>query len=320
MSQICKTNLVIKALKKLSEQDYVASAIISYNKQLDNITNLFKRGILDNEALRKLGDSYNYLSKIYMETLKEDYDKVEDKSNYNELTSLYILNNFIKLCPSKILLPYYERLSFLRKRFEKDFDLELHLGIMLRASLIINKLSKMQNKEALERFISFLEKERSFDSNILYIIYYGLFDGTINNELVIDDENKTSNSDVSWELLNNNDQLPDSIITQLCVDSQFNGVNPDVLLFAISLFFMFRMFPKLPDDDMLDIIQKIFNNNVRDFDSKAEFLDLNILIKKIEQSFLTSDPGFGFENYFIEIVNGLETLDRKEESESYGFI
>lgn len=320
MSQICKTNLVIKALKKLSEQDYVASAIISYNKQLDNITNLFKRGILDNEALRKLGDSYNYLSKIYMETLKEDYDKVEDKSNYNELTSLYILNNFIKLCPSKILLPYYERLSFLRKRFEKDFDLELQLGIMLRASLIINKLSKMQNKEALERFISFLEKERSFDSNILYIIYYGLFDGTINNELVIDDENRTSNSDVSWELLNNNDQLPDSIITQLCVDSQFNGVNPDVLLFAISLFFMFRMFPKLPDDDMLDIIQKIFNNNVRDFDSKAEFLDLNILIKKIEQSFLTSDPGFGFENYFIEIVNGLETLDRKEESESYGFI
>lgn len=320
MSQICKTNLVIKALKKLSEQDYVASAIISYNKQLDNITNLFKRGILDNEALRKLGDSYNYLSKIYMETLKEDYDRVEDKSNYNELTSLYILNNFIKLCPSKILLPYYERLSFLRKRFEKDFDLELQLGIMLRASLIINKLSKMQNKEALERFISFLEKERSFDSNILYIIYYGLFDGTINNELVIDDENKTSNSDVSWELLNNNDQLPDSIITQLCVDSQFNGVNPDVLLFAISLFFMFRMFPKLPDDDMLDIIQKIFNNNVRDFDSKAEFLDLNILIKKIEQSFLTSDPGFGFENYFIEIVNGLETLDRKEESESYGFI
>lgn len=320
MSQICKTNLVIKALKKLSEQDYVASAIISYNKQLDNITNLFKRGILDNEALRKLGDSYNYLSKIYMETLKEDYDKVEDKSNYNELTSLYILNNFIKLCPSKILLPYYERLSFLRKRFEKDFDLELQLGIMLRASLIINKLSKMQNKEALERFISFLEKERSFDSNILYIIYYGLFDGTINNELVIDDENKTSNSDVSWELLNNNDQLPDSIITQLCVDSQFNDVNPDVLLFAISLFFMFRMFPKLPDDDMLDIIQKIFNNNVRDFDSKAEFLDLNILIKKIEQSFLTSDPGFGFENYFIEIVNGLETLDRKEESESYGFI
>lgn len=320
MIQICKTNLVINALKKLSEQDYVASSIISYNKQLDDTINLIKSGKLDKETLIRLGDSYNYLSKIYMKTLKEDYDKVKDKSNYNELTSSYILNNFIKLCPCKTLLPYYEKISFLKKRLEGQFNIELQLGIMLRSSLIINKLSRLQNKEALERFILLLEKSRSFDSNLLYIIYYGLFDGTINNNLVFDTEKEIYNEIVSFELLNNNQNFPDSIVTELCIDNQFKNVSPDIILFIINLFFMFRMFPKLPDDDMLDIIQKIFNNNVRDFDSKAEFLNLEELIKKINKYFSASGSEFDFERYFVEIVNGLEPLDRKEESENYGNI
>lgn len=320
MSQICKTNLVIKALNKLSEQDYVAGAIVSYNKQLDNMANQIKNGKLDKEALQRLANSYNYLSKIYKETLKEDYDKVTDKSNHNELTSLYILNNFMRLCPSKMVLPYYERLSFLRKKLEKQFDLDLQLGIMLRSSLIVDKLFKSQNKDAIERFVSLLEKSRGFESNLLYIIYYGLFDGTININPVFDASNVVNNENVSWELLNNNQNLPDSIVVELCLDNQFKDVSPDIVLFIMNLFFMFKMFPKLPDDDMLDIVQKIFNNNVRDFDSKAEFLDLRELIRKTEQSFLTSKPGFEFERDFIEIVNGIETLDRKDESESYGTI
>lgn len=320
MSQICKTNLVIKALNKLSEQDYVASAIIFYNKQLDSMVKQIKSGKLDKEALQKLVNPYNYLSKIYKETLKKDYDKVTDKSNYNELTSLYILNNFMRLCPSKMLLPYYERLSFLRKKLEKQFGLDMQLGIMLRSSLILDKLFKLQNQDAIEKFVSLLEKSRGSGSNLLYIIYYGLFDGTINNKPVFDTSEVVNNENISWELLNNNQNLPDSIVTELCLDNQFKDVSPDIILFIMNLFFMFKMFPKLPDDDMLDIIQKIFNNNVRDFDSKAEFLDLHELIKKTEQSFLTSHPKFGFEEYFIEIVNGIETLDRKDESESYGTI
>ncbi len=318
MSQIGKSKLFNSALSKLSEQDFKARAIVSYNKQLDGVTNSIKRGELDKEALRKLGDSYNYLTKIYIETLKEDYNKVEDKSNFNDLTALYILNNFTKLCPSKILLPYYERLSFLRKQLEKEFDIELQLGIMLRASLIINRFSKIQRKDAIEKFVKMLENSKEFDSNILYIIYFGLFDGTINNSLILDKEEIINNHEIAWELLNNTENLPDSIIKELCVDKQFENVKPQIVIFIMNLFFMFRVFPKLPDDDMLDIIQKIFNNNVRNFNSKAEFLDLQKLIEKVERTFSKVNLSDEFTNYFVEIVNGLEVLDRKEESKNYG--
>ncbi len=320
MRQICKTNLVNNALSKLSEQDYVAGAIISYNKELDHMISQVKSGVLNKDALQGLMNSYNYLLRIYKETLKEDYDKVTDKSNFDKLTSLYILNNFMKLCPNKNLIPYYGRLYFLRKKLEKQFDLDLQLAIMLRSSLIVDKLFRLQNKDAIERYVSLMENSRDCDSNLLYIIYYGLFDGTINNNMVVDTSKVTNNENLAWELLNNDQNLPDSIVMELCLDNQFKHVKPDIILFIMNLFFMFKMFPKLPDDDMLDIIQKIFNNNVRDFDSKAEFLDLRELVKKVNQSFLTLDSGLRFEDYFIEIVNGIEILDRKDENKSHGNI
>lgn len=313
--------LIKDALKKLANTDYLAKAILDYGQEALNTGSKIRN--LNNikeiqDSISNLAKSSNYLIKMLKDELKEDVVKASSHYDINELTSLYILNNFMKLCPSDILLPYYERIYFLEKRFDAYFSVKMQLGIMLRASLIINKISRLQNKDALERFTLLLEKTKGFENNLLYVIYYGLFDGTINNNDNVDNDLKVDNENVFFGLLNNNQKLPDSIITELCVDNQFKDTDPDILLFIMSLFFTFKKFPKLEDDDMLDIIQKIFNNNVRDFNSKAEFLDLGELIKQIEDYFLANKSGF--ERYLVDIVNGIEILDRREDNKGYGTV
>lgn len=320
MKDFAKKKLIRQALSELAKEDFVAQSIIFYYDQLDRIVDLRKSGKLTDEEWVKFYDSYYNLLRLFKQIIPEEYEKEKDKSEVNDLVSSYILRNFIKLCPSNSLKTYYERILFLRTRLSKNFSLTMELAIILRINKILKELSNKYGYDATNRFLSFLESSREAEDQLLYIIYYGLFDGTIINNYMVDNGMKVKNDIVAESLLDNDEKLPDSIITHICNDEQFKGFNPQVVLFLIQRFFMFRLDMKLEDDDMLDIIQKIFSNNVRDFKTEAEFLNLEEFLVKVNECFngkLEDDELYA---YFLQIVNGIETLGRRDDSKNHGSI
>lgn len=320
MKDFAKKKLIRQALSELAKEDFVAQSIIFYYDQLDRIVDLRKSGKLTDEEWVKFYDSYYNLLRLFKQIIPEEYEKEKDKSEVNDLVSSYILRNFIKLCPSNSLKTYYERILFLRTRLSKNFSLTMELAIILRTNEILKKITDKYGYDTANRFLSFLESSRESEDQLLYIIYYGLFDGTIINNYMVDNGMKVKNDIVAESLLDNDQKLPDSIITHICNDEQFKDFNPQVVLFLIQRFFMFRLDMKLEDDDMLDIIQKIFNNNVRDFNTEAEFLNLEEFLVKVNECFngkLEDDELYA---YFLQIVNGIETLDRRDDGKNHGSI
>lgn len=320
MKDFAKKKLIRQALTELAKEDFVAQSIIFYYDQLDRIVDLRKSGKLTDEEWIKFYDSYHKLLSLFKQVIPEECEKEKDKSEVNDLVSSYILRNFIKLCPSNSLKTYYERILFLRTRLSKNFSLTMELAIILRTNEILKKITDKYGYDTANRFLSFLESSRESEDQLLYIIYYGLFDGTIINNYMVDNGMKVKNDIVAESLLDNDEKLPDSIITHICNDEQFKDFNPQVVLFLIQRFFMFRLDMKLEDDDMLDIIQKIFNNNVRDFNTEAEFLNLEEFLVKVNECFngkLEDDELYA---YFLQIVNGIETLDRRDDGKNHGSI
>lgn len=320
MKDFAKKKLIRQALTELAKEDFVAQSIIFYYDQLDRIVDLRKSGKLTNEEWVKFYDSYYNLLSLFKQVIPEEYEKEKDKSEVNDLVSLYILRNFIKLCPSNSLKTYYERILFLRTRLSKNFSLTMELAIILRTNEILKKITDKYGYDTANRFLSFLESSRESEDQLLYIIYYGLFDGTIINNYMVDNGMKVKNDIVAESLLDNDEKLPDSIITHICNDEQFKDFNPQVVLFLIQRFFMFRLDMKLEDDDMLDIIQKIFNNNVRDFNTEAEFLNLEEFLVKVNECFNGKLEDDELYTYFLQIVNGIETLDRRDDGKNHGSI
>lgn len=322
MKDFAKKKLIRQTLSELAKEDFVAQSIIFYYDQLDKIVDLIKKGKLTNdEEWVKFYDSYHKLLSLFKQVIPDEYEKAKDKSEVNDLVSLYILRNFIKLCPSNSLKPYYERILNLRTRLSKNFSLTMELAIILRTNDILKKITDKYGYDTANRFLSFLESSREAEDQLLYIVYYGLFDNTIINNVISEKEDeKVDNDAIAVSLLDNDEKLPDSIIIHLSFDDQFKDVNPQLILFLIQRFFMFRLYMKLEDDDMLDIIQKIFNNNVRDFNTEAEFLDLSELINKVNEYFMGNVKDDDFITYFLEIVNGIETLDRRDDSKNHGAI
>lgn len=320
MKDFAKKKLIRQALSELAKEDFVAQSIIFYYDQLDRIVDLRKSGKLTNEEWVKFYDSYHKLLSLFKQVIPEEYEKEKDKSEVNDLVSLYILRNFIKLCPSNSLKPYYERILNLRTRLSKNFSLTMELAIILRTNEILKKITDKYGYDTANRFLSFLESSREAEDQLLYIIYYGLFDGTIINNYMVDNGMKVKNDIVAESLLDNDEKLPDSIITHICNDEQFKDFNPQVVLFLIQRFFMFRLDMKLEDDDMLDIIQKIFSNNVRDFNTEAEFLNLEEFLVKVNECFNGNLEDDELYAYFLQIVNGIETLDRRDDGKNHGSI
>lgn len=320
MKDFAKKKLIRQALSELAKEDFVAQSIIFYYDQLDRIVDLRKSGKLTNEEWVKFYDSYYNLLSLFKQVIPEEYEKEKDKSEVNDLVSLYILRNFIKLCPSNSLKTYYERILFLRTRLSKNFSLTMELAIILRTNEILKKITDKYGYDTANRFLSFLESSRESEDQLLYIIYYGLFDGTIINNYMVDNGMKVKNDIVAESLLDNDEKLPDSIITHICNDEQFKDFNPQVVLFLIQRFFMFRLDMKLEDDDMLDIIQKIFNNNVRDFNTEAEFLNLEEFLVKVNECFNGNLEDDELYTYFLQIVNGIETLGRRDDGKNHGSI
>ena len=320
MKDFAKKKLIRQALTELAKEDFVAQSIIFYYDQLDRIVDLRKSGKLTNEEWVKFYDSYHKLLSLFKQVIPEEYEKEKDKSEVNDLVSSYVLRNFIKLCPSDSLKTYYERILFLRTRLSKNFSLTMELAIILRTNEILKKITDKYGYDTANRFLSFLESSRESEDQLLYIIYYGLFDGTIINNYMVDNGMKVKNDIVAKSLLDNDEKLPDSIITHICNDEQFKDFNPQVVLFLIQRFFMFRLDMKLEDDDMLDIIQKIFNNNVRDFNTEAEFLNLEEFLVKVNECFNGKLEDDELYTYFLQIVNGIETLDRRDDGKNHGSI
>ena len=320
MKDFAKKKLIRQALSELAKEDFVAQSIIFYYDQLDRIVDLRKSGKLTDEEWVKFYDSYYNLLRLFKQIIPEEYEKEKDKSEVNDLVSSYILRNFIKLCPSNSLKTYYERILFLRTRLSKNFSLTMELAIILRTNEILKKITDKYGYDTANRFLSFLESSREAEDQLLYIIYYGLFDGTIINNYMVDNGMKVKNDIVAESLLDNDEKLPDSIITHICNDEQFKDFNPQVVLFLIQRFFMFRLDMKLEDDDMLDIIQKIFNNNVRDFNTEAEFLNLEEFLVKVNECFNGNLEDDELYTYFLQIVNGIETLDRRDDGKNHGSI
>lgn len=320
MKDFAKKKLIRQALSELAKEDFVAQSIIFYYDQLDRIVDLRKSGKLTDEEWVKFYDSYYNLLRLFKQIIPEEYEKEKDKSEVNDLVSSYVLRNFIKLCPSNSLKTYYERILFLRKRLSKNFSLTMELAIILRTNEILKKITDKYGYDTANRFLSFLESSREAEDQLLYIIYYGLFDGTIINNYMVDNGMKVKNDIVAESLLDNDEKLPDSIITHICNDEQFKDFNPQVVLFLIQRFFMFRLDMKLEDDDMLDIIQKIFNNNVRDFNTEAEFLNLEEFLVKVNECFNGNLEDDELYTYFLQIVNGIETLDRRDDGKNHGSI
>lgn len=320
MKDFAKKKLIRQALSELAKEDFVAQSIIFYYDQLDRIVDLRKSGKLTNEEWVKFYDSYHKLLSLFKQVIPEECEKEKDKSEVNDLVSSYILRNFIKLCPSNSLKTYYERILFLRTRLSKNFSLTMELAIILRTNEILKKITDKYGYDTANRFLSFLESSREAEDQLLYIIYYGLFDGTIINNYMVDNGMKVKNDIVAESLLDNDEKLPDSIITHICNDEQFKDFNPQVVLFLIQRFFMFRLDMKLEDDDMLDIIQKIFNNNVRDFNTEAEFLNLEEFLVKVNECFNGKLEDDELYTYFLQIVNGIETLDGRDDGKNHGSI
>lgn len=320
MKDFAKKKLIRQALTELAKEDFMAQSIIFYYDQLDRIVDLRKSGKLTNEEWVKFYDSYHKLLSLFKQVIPEEYEKEKDKSEVNDLVSLYILRNFMNLCPSNSLKSYYERILNLRTRLSKNFSLTMELAIILRTNEILKKITDKYGYDTANRFLSFLESSREAEDQLLYIIYYGLFDGTIINNYMVDNDMKVKNDIVAESLLDNDEKLPDSIITHICNDEQFKDFNPQVVLFLIQRFFMFRLDMKLEDDDMLDIIQKIFSNNVRDFNTEAEFLNLEEFLVKVNECFNGNLEDDELYTYFLQIVNGIETLDRRDDGKNHGSI
>ena len=134
--------------------------------------------------------------------------------------------------------------------------------------------------------------------------------------------NKTDAKTICFKAFNGKSYScsPKAIYEYMLTQEQFKDFNPQVVLFLIQRFFMFRLDMKLEDDDMLDIIQKIFNNNVRDFNTEAEFLNLEEFLVKVNECFNGKLEDDELYTYFLQIVNGIETLDRRDDGKNHGSI
>lgn len=327
MEKVYKLKLLNEALMNMAKEDYVAREIIAYIYKLEDMVNYSKKGDKDKSlALSKTKDvleSYQRILTIFNEELKEDHNKTKLPNNFAELVILYVLKNFDKLSKDKRTKNYYNKISKLEKRLKMNFSPLLTLSIMLRTKKIIDEMLKEGKINEIEELLDVLFLSRDKHDELIYLVYYGLYDGRIINKVeVYDDEhpqrNIVNNEKVAYQLLTSEDILPDSIIKEVATDEQFKA-RKQATLFLISMFFNFKLNPKLEEDDLSDIIQKIFYNNISDMDSKAEFLDLDEILEQIEDDFNSANGKFNFEKEFLEIVLGDIKLRRKEDN-NYGSI
>lgn len=332
MDHLLESKLVRNYLERLSQGDYLANAILAFSNQRNQIPEIFNSLNNQNDASKKdalLRMQNLTKSSIFLEEMLRKELKIQDESlEISDLIINYILNNINKLSTSPTYIRYYIEIASITEKLKEYFSPRMCLAITLRSIYIMEGFINKGNKDALDNLIGYLKNVNcDAEDEILYNIYYGLFNGEIKEEKITfvvkktEDEEDTSKIDdekVYNKLLNSNDTLPDNIIEQLCVDEQFEPYDKGMIILLINKFFMFKLGEKLEDDDMIDIIQKLFNNRVRDFSTKAEFLNLTELLDKINDYFENGNVN-DFENDIVDIVIGNNQLSKKENN-GYGII
>lgn len=315
MKPFLSYRLIKDALQRLAKTDYLAKAILDYSeealrtgdkiKKLNNIKEIQK-------SISNLGNSSNYLSKMFEDELKEDVSKASNKYDFNELTSIYILNNFMKLCPSKFLSQCYEAIYLLKGKLSEQFSVTMVAAIMLKEVEIIRHLSAEENYGAINNLINFLSLKNDGYDQILYSIYYWVYESKIIPSF-IDKETKIDNKKVEKALLDDNDNFPMSIMKHLCSDEQFRGKQKELIALIVNLFIHTGN-----RNDEITGITNMFFNDAKDLKSEAEFLDLEPVIDMAEKYF--EGQNVNFHSYILNYILGIKKLDRREDDKSYGAI
>ncbi len=323
MVNIIKLKSVNDALTYLSKEDAIAKAILTYYeeekkvaKKVEGITLSNKEDVIS--SAKNLNNSKKYLINWIKSELGDK--EVDDKSNLVQYVSLYIINNFNKLAYDRNSLNYYNKIMDIRKNLKNNFSLKMQLAIMIRSKMIIDKLYKEEKYETINNFIEYLKCSKEIDDELLYVIYYGLYDGKVQTNLMYDLDEKEDNDKVFLSLLESDDYLPYSIITSLCNDAEFKKYNKSIVITIISMYFKPKMVGGKENLKSIDIIQKLFKNDVKNLNSEACFLNLKPLFDELMKNLYSNDSDYELFKLFDDVRDGKVILEEKKEDKKHGSI
>lgn len=323
MVNIIKLKSVNDALTYLSKEDAIAKAILTYYeeekkvaKKVEGITLSNKEDVIS--SAKNLNNSKKYLINWIKSELGDK--EVDDKSNLVQYVSLYIINNFNKLAYDRNSLNYYNKIMDIRKNLKNNFSLKMQLAIMLRSKMIIDKLYKEEKYETINNFIEYLKCSKEIDDELLYVIYYGLYDGKVQTNLMYDLDEKEDNDKVFLSLLESDDYLPYSIITSLCNDAEFKKYNKSIVITIISMYFKPKMVGGKENLKSINIIQKLFKNDVKNLNSEACFLNLKPLFDELMKNLYSNDSDYELFKLFDDVRDGKVILEEKKEDKTHGSI
>lgn len=323
MVNIIKLKSVNDALTYLSKEDAIAKAILTYYeeekkvaKKVEGITLSNKEDVIS--SAKNLNNSKKYLINWIKSELGDK--EIDDKSNLVQYVSLYIINNFNKLAYDRNSLNYYNKIMDIRKNLKNNFSLKMQLAIMLRSKMIIDKLYKEEKYETINNFIEYLKSSKEIDDELLYVIYYGLYDGKVQTNLMYDLDEKEDNDKVFLSLLESDDYLPYSIITSLCNDAEFKKYNKSIVITIISMYFKPKMVGGKENLKSIDIIQKLFKNDVKNLNSEACFLNLKPLFDELMKNLYSNDSDYELFKLFDDVRDGKVILEEKKEDKTHGSI
>ena len=208
----------------------------------------------------------------------------------------------------------------IRKNLKNNFSLKMQLAIMLRSKMIIDKLYKEEKYETINNFIEYLKCSKEIDDELLYVIYYGLYDGKVQTNLMYDLDEKEDNDKVFLSLLESDDYLPYSIITSLCNDAEFKKYNKSIVITIISMYFKPKMVGGKENLKSIDIIQKLFKNDVKNLNSEACFLNLKPLFDELMKNLYSNDSDYELFKLFDDVRDGKVILEEKKEDKKHGSI
>lgn len=323
MTNIIKLKSVNDALTYLSKEDAIAKAILTYYeeekkvaKKVEGITLSNKEDVIS--SAKNLNNSKKYLINWIKSELGDK--EIDDKSNLVQYVSLYIINNFNKLAYDRNSLNHYNKIMDIRKNLKNNFSLKMQLAIMLRSKMIIDKLYKEEKYETINNFIEYLKCSKEIDDELLYVIYYGLYDGKVQTNLMYDLDEKEDNDKVFLSLLESDDYLPYSIITSLCNDAEFKKYNKSIVITIISMYFKPKMVGGKENLKSIDIIQKLFKNDVKNLNSEACFLNLKPLFDELMKNLYSNDSDYELFKLFDDVRDGKVILEEKKEDKTHGSI
>ena len=326
MTSILFSNLMQDTLKELSKEDYVARSLLGYIYEMNSLKKVVEdasKGKVSSENLlseyKKISESIKSISNLFKAEIKDYPTKLKNENDFDKLTMVYINENFMKLCPNKMLIPYYTKLHWILKVYIKEYDIEILGAIALRSVKIVNDLYKEGNLEAIDRFLEMLREARKHNGNIIYIVYYGL----VCKEHSCEERNisfeKDKEPDVINSILNNNSKLPDSIIKHLCSDRQFEKCLPRPLIVIMITIFMYT--GEVGYEGYSSYIGKFLNNDLDNMNEEAKFYDLREIYKTYEDFLNKKVDSFAIEKLLSDIVCDAIMLDDVDDMEdSYGNI